>query len=194
MADAKTNADELKRASAESHGAAQPATRAPPTNRQRPRWITSLRADLREAGDRVLRAQAELDNYRKRARRELDEERRYANTVAAPRFAAGARQYPARDRRGREIARRLDAARRHQDGGPEPGRARWPGTTARGSKPCTSPSTPPCTRPSPQQPSDQFAPHTVIMVVQDGFVLHDRVVRPAQVIVSTAPAHRTDAR
>ena len=28
--------------------------------------------------DRVLRAQAELDNYRKRARRELDDERRYA--------------------------------------------------------------------------------------------------------------------
>ncbi len=36
------------------------------------------RADLAEARDKMLRAQAELDNYRKRARRELDDERRYA--------------------------------------------------------------------------------------------------------------------
>jgi molecular chaperone GrpE len=36
-----------------------------------------------------------------------------------------------------------------------------------------------------QQPSADHPPGTVIMVVQDGYVLHDRVVRPAQVIVST---------
>ena len=33
--------------------------------------VARLRADLEDASDRVLRAQAELDNYRKRARREL---------------------------------------------------------------------------------------------------------------------------
>ena len=38
-----------------------------------------------------------------------------------------------------------------------------------------------------QQPSDEHPPHTVILVAQDGFTLHDRVVRPVQVIVSTAP-------
>src|SRR6185295_16364344 len=38
-----------------------------------------LRTDLHEASDRLLRAQAELENYRKRARRELEDERRYAN-------------------------------------------------------------------------------------------------------------------
>ena len=37
-----------------------------------------VRSDLDEARDKMLRAQAELDNYRKRARRELDDERRYA--------------------------------------------------------------------------------------------------------------------
>src|SRR5262245_8435340 len=40
--------------------------------------IAKLRADIEDASDRVLRAQAELDNYRKRARRELEDERRYA--------------------------------------------------------------------------------------------------------------------
>ncbi len=40
--------------------------------------ITKLRAECDDANNRVLRAQAELDNFRKRARRELDDERRYA--------------------------------------------------------------------------------------------------------------------
>src|SRR5258706_147386 len=40
--------------------------------------ISKLRTDLEDASDRVLRAQAELDNYPKRARREMEDERRYA--------------------------------------------------------------------------------------------------------------------
>ena len=36
-----------------------------------------------------------------------------------------------------------------------------------------------------QQPSDEYPANTVIMVTQDGYQLHDRVVRPSQVIVST---------
>ena len=37
-----------------------------------------------------------------------------------------------------------------------------------------------------QQPSREFPPQTVMLVAQEGYMLHDRVVRPAQVIVSTA--------
>jgi molecular chaperone GrpE len=40
--------------------------------------VEKLRTDLEEAGDRLLRAQAELDNYRKRARRELEDSLQYA--------------------------------------------------------------------------------------------------------------------
>ena len=40
--------------------------------------IQKLEADLHEAGERLLRSQAELENYRKRVRREMDDERRYA--------------------------------------------------------------------------------------------------------------------
>jgi molecular chaperone GrpE len=35
-----------------------------------------------------------------------------------------------------------------------------------------------------QQPSDQYDTPTVLKVVQEGYKLHDRVIRPARVIVS----------
>ena len=38
------------------------------------------------------------------------------------------------------------------------------------------------------QPRDDVAPNTVVTVVQKGYLLHDRLVRPAMVIVSQAPA------
>ena len=41
--------------------------------------LDQLRGDLEAAKDRVLRSQAELENYRKRAAREIEEHRRYAN-------------------------------------------------------------------------------------------------------------------
>lgn len=40
--------------------------------------LEKLRADLEAARDRALRSQAELENYRKRAAREIEEHRRYA--------------------------------------------------------------------------------------------------------------------
>src|SRR5437660_1291249 len=40
--------------------------------------ISELEQQVREANDRALRSHAELENYRKRAQRELADERRYA--------------------------------------------------------------------------------------------------------------------
>src|SRR3954447_26602900 len=40
--------------------------------------VANLEQQIREANDRALRANAELENYRKRAQRELADERRYA--------------------------------------------------------------------------------------------------------------------
>jgi molecular chaperone GrpE len=39
-----------------------------------------------------------------------------------------------------------------------------------------------------QQPSDEVPANHVLLVAQAGYKLHDRVVRPAQVIISTGPA------
>ena len=37
-------------------------------------------------------------------------------------------------------------------------------------------------------PSDEYETGTVMMVTETGYKVHDRVVRPAKVIVSTGPA------
>src|SRR5690606_24577119 len=36
------------------------------------------------------------------------------------------------------------------------------------------------------QPSDEYQPNTVMNVIQKGFLLHERVLRPARVIVAKA--------
>jgi len=140
-----------------------------------------------EANDRALRTQAELDNYRKRARRELDDERKYANLPLLrdllpvldniQRAIAAAQKSPEGSSllEGiKMVAQNLQAAlARHQ---------------------CVriealhKPFDPTYHEAISQQPSEEFSPHTVLLVAQDGYILHDRVVRPAQVIVSTAPA------
>ena len=38
-----------------------------------------------------------------------------------------------------------------------------------------------------QQPTNDFAPGKVVSILQHGFTLHDRVLRPATVIVATEP-------
>jgi molecular chaperone GrpE len=38
-----------------------------------------------------------------------------------------------------------------------------------------------------RQPSADNAPNTVLIVAQEGYKLHDRVLRPSQVVVSAAP-------
>ena len=38
-----------------------------------------------------------------------------------------------------------------------------------------------------EQPTNDFAPGGVVSVMQQGFVLHDRVIRPASVVVASAP-------
>src|SRR5215467_2620836 len=50
----------------------------PPTDLTLDQEVDLVRNQLGEARDKMFRAQAELENYRKRARRELDDERRYA--------------------------------------------------------------------------------------------------------------------
>src|SRR5262249_26028118 len=39
-----------------------------------------------------------------------------------------------------------------------------------------------------QQPSPDHPPQTLLQVLEPGYMIHERVLRPARVIVSTAPA------
>ena len=42
------------------------------------------------------------------------------------------------------------------------------------------------------EPSEEFAAQTVMMEMRTGYMLHDRVIRPSQVFVSTGPKTDSD--
>lgn len=148
--------------------------------------VRRLRADLDDARDRALRFQAELDNFRKRMAREMEAERRYA---AAPlladllgvldniRRAVSAGQQTAQGdsllEGVRLVAQQLeDVLRRHHCVPIEALHA---------------PFDPHVHEAVCQQPTDEFPPNTVVQVLREGYQLHDRVIRPSQVVVSTSP-------
>lgn len=147
----------------------------------------ALREEIDAAKDRVLRAQAELDNYRKRTRKEMEDERRYAQlpllgdllpvldnmqraiqaaekSPEASGFLAGYKML-AEQLEGvlsRHHCKRIEAL--HQPFDPHLHAAIM------------------------QQPSSEYPAGTVLQVAQEGYQLHDRVVRPSQVVVSAPPA------
>ena len=141
------------------------------------------RADLAEARDKMLRAQAELDNYRKRARRELDDERRYAEIYLLRDLL------PVLD----NIHRAIEAAGKKADAtalleGFKMVRQQLETLLEQHQcKPIEAvghPFDPAQHNAVMQQLKPDKPENTVLDVVQTGYHLHDRVVRPAQVIVS----------
>ena len=169
-------------AAAEYRPAGSEGSRQPPAGR-----LERLRAELEEAKDGALRALAELDNYRKRAARQIEEERRYA---AVPLFRD---LLPVLD----NLKRTLKAGEKSHDAA-----SLLDGVklvlrqfyTALERHHCVpiealhKPFDPNVHQAILQQPSREFPANTVLCETQAGFQLHDRVVRPSQVIVSTAAA------
>ncbi len=149
--------------------------------------LETLRKGLKEAEDRLLRGQAELENLRRRSRREIEEERRFSNqpflTDLLPvidnvgRAIEAASQSP--DASGllegfQMVAQQLiETLAKHHCSRIE----------AEG-----EPFDPSLHEAISQQPSDEHDSGTVVLVALPGYQLHDRVIRPAQVIVSTGPA------
>ncbi len=139
--------------------------------------------------DRVLRLQAELQNTLSRKSRELTEERKYAG------LSLMKDMLPVLD----NIDRAIEAAEKAT--GEQAGDAtglldgfklvRQQLVTALGQHQCEpieavgEPFDPALHEAILQQPSPDHAAGTVMMMTQTGYKLHDRVVRPAQVIVSS---------
>jgi molecular chaperone GrpE len=149
--------------------------------------IGKLRTDLEDASDRVLRAQAELDNYRKRVRREMEDERRYASLSLLRDLL------PVLDNINRAIA----ASEKSPGGGSLLEGVKMIAQNLQGvlaQHECRQidalhhPFDPAFHQAISQQPTADYPPNTVVLIAQDGYILHERVVRPAQVIVSTTPA------
>src|SRR5437773_7032771 len=166
--------------------------------------VAELEQEVREANDRALRSHAELENYRKRAQRELGEERRYA-VVPLVRDLL-----PVVD----NLQRAIEAAQAQAETlarSASEGKAASPASDVShlldGVKLVSSqlesvlkqhqcvrietvgsPFDPNLHQALAQEPSDEYPAGTITRAPQSGYKLHDRVIRPAQVFVSTGPA------
>ena len=152
--------------------------------------LSALKRELAEAKDKTLRTFAELENYRKRSARTLQDELKYAN------MSLIRDMLPVMD----NLLRAIEAAQKQAESGEltEQGKALLDGVkmvveqfnTVLGKHNCTpieavnQPFDPNFHQAITQMPSADVAPNTVLMETQKGYVLHDRVVRPSQVIVS----------
>jgi len=148
--------------------------------------VAQLRQELDQANERALRAHAEFENLRRRLQREMQEERKFANQPLILDLL------PALD----NMHRAIQAAQQSSDGSgllegvkmvqqllvsvlekhhcsivPAAGEVFDP------------------TRHEAlvQMPSSEFEAGRVSLVSQQGYQLHDRVIRPAQVVVSAGP-------
>jgi molecular chaperone GrpE len=146
-----------------------------------------LAAELSAANDRVLRLQAEMQNVRSRTAREVAEERRYAALPVLrdllPVLDNIDRAIEAAEKRG-DVADLLEGFRlvRQQLANVQNAHHCQP-IEALGKL-----FDPHFHQAILQQPNADVPAGHVVMVTQTGYVLHDRVVRPAQVIVSSGPA------
>lgn len=149
--------------------------------------VQSLQTELAAAEARVLRAQAELENYRKRANRHLEEEKKYASLPLLrdllPVVDNLERAIQSADQEGGS-ARMVEGVKmvaqllamileRHHCRRIEAQGAMFD---------------PHVHEAIAQLPNEQVLPGTVLEVAQNGYQLHDRIVRPSHVVVSARPA------
>ncbi|MBN2580497.1 MAG: nucleotide exchange factor GrpE [Pirellulales bacterium] len=176
------NAAETSRPAADKPSPSKDLGGAPPAAE----GAEKLSAELEQAQDRFLRLQAELENYRKRSARDFQEQLRYANMGLLrdllPVLDNAYRAIEAAEKGSdgtalldgfRLLARQLESVlTRHH---------------CEKIEALDAPFDPHLHEAISQQPSADHPPQTVILVTQDGYRLHDRVVRPSQVIVSSIP-------
>ncbi len=141
------------------------------------------------AADReVLRARAELENFRKRMQRDSDQQLKYANMSLVRDLVEVVDNL----NRAIEAARDENASAPALREGVEMVTEQLSGVLAKhGCRPIESLGTefdPNFHEAIAQTPSEQHAAGHVAQEVAVGYVLHDRVVRPSNVIVSTGPA------
>ena len=149
--------------------------------------VDQLRQQLNEAEKKVLMAHADLENSRRRVRKESQEHIRYASTGlmtdvlesvdnlqrAVEAYQADPNGHGLRDGVGLVATQILDALAKHGCKAIE----------------ATGQTYDPNLHQALQmQPSEEHPANTVMQDVRTGFQLHERVLRPSQVFVSTGPA------
>jgi molecular chaperone GrpE len=149
--------------------------------------VADLEQQVREANDRALRSHAELENYRKRSQRELADERRYAIIPFARDLLTVVDN----------LERAIEAAQKSPDGSVLLDGVKMVADQLESvlkAHQCVRietvgvPFDPNFHQALAQEPSDEHPAGTITRATQAGYKLHDRVIRPAQVFVSTGPA------
>jgi molecular chaperone GrpE len=153
--------------------------------------VEGLQADLAAAKDRELRALAEVENTRRRMRRDLDDQLKYANMPLLRDLL------PVLD----NVSRAIEAAGQTSDAAGLLEGVKLVATqleTVLAKHHCKrieavgQPFDPNRHEAILQQPSADHPSGTVIAETLPGFALYDRVVRPTQVIVSASPTTARD--
>ncbi|WP_437223801.1 nucleotide exchange factor GrpE [Planctomicrobium sp. SH661] len=149
--------------------------------------LETLTAERDELRDLLLRTRAEMDNVRKRMTRERDEERKYSSLPVIRELL------PVID----NLHRALEASQKDHNteallqGVQMVARQLEEVLTRQGLQTIPAvgqPFDPNLHEALQQVPTSEHPPMTVIQEYERGFQLHDRVVRPSKVIVSSAPA------
>lgn len=148
--------------------------------------IELLKSEVAEANAKAFRIAAELDNFRKRSRRELDEMLKFSqlplardllsvvdNLQRALEAASEAERSGGLIQGVRMVATQLEQVLKahHCEAIPALGQ----------------PFDPNLHQALQMEPSTEFAANTVSRELSSGYRIHDRVIRPAQVFVSTGP-------
>jgi molecular chaperone GrpE len=148
--------------------------------------LNRLRQEAEEAQDRALRIQAELENFRRRTHKEQDEFRKYQALPVVRDLLPGIdnlqRAVTAAEQSG-DLQNLLEGIRMVMQQFNDVLKAH----SATVICPQDKPFDPNLHEALSQVPSADHEPMTVIQVVENGYQIHDRVVRPAKVIVSCAP-------
>lgn len=147
--------------------------------------LAEARAKADQHWDQLLRAKAELENARRRAQRELENAHKYAierfaqellpvrDSLELGLSAADASASVDKLREGTELTLKLLTGVMEKFG-------------IKVVDPLGEPFNPEWHEAMTMQPSEQ-PPNTVISVIQKGYVLNDRLIRPAMVVVARSP-------
>jgi len=146
-----------------------------------------LAAQAKEFEDRWLRAKAELENSRKRQRQELDEARRFG---AVPLLASLLNVLDTLQRAIDEASKSADESDPLIQGLRLTEQQFLMALADHGVTPLETevgtPLDPALHRALLEQPSADQPPGTILSVFQQGYLLHDRLLREAQVVVARA--------
>jgi len=160
-----------------------------PSGSPLPKDAAELSARVNDAEERVVRAKAELENFRRRMRREMDDQLKFANqglitellpvidNVYRAISAASNDEASSGLLEGfRMVAQQLASTLKkfHCEPIKAAGEVFDPNKHEAIS----------------QMPSDELEKGRVLQAIQEGYMLHDRVIRPSQVIISAGPAEQ----